>query len=172
MSQRLLRLAAPVIAEPLINYFIVNHAWPVVWRSSNAAPVHKKDDEMKKDNYRPVSVLPAVSKVYEKVLYDQIYTAFNPIMSANLSGFRKGHSCCSALLKMSQDWRASLDNRETVVAVAIDLSKAFDSLCLNLLLAKLKAYGFSNDAVLMMSAYLLDRRQCVRIENMFFLNGG
>ena len=80
-------------------------------------------------------------------------------MSDNLSGFRKDHSCCAALLKMSQYWRTSLDNREMVVAVAIDLSKAFDSVCHNLLLAKLKAYGFSNDAVLMMSAYLLDRRQ-------------
>ena len=94
ISQRLLRLASPVIAEPLtkmINFFIVNRAWPIVWRSSNVAPVYKKDDEMNKGNYRPVSVLPAVSKVYEKVLYDEIYNAFNPIMSANLSGFCKGH---------------------------------------------------------------------------------
>ena len=70
-------------------------------------------------------------------------------------------------LKMTQDWRTSLDNREEVAAVAIDLSKAFDSVCHNLLFAKLRAYGFSKDAVSMMSAYLLGRRQRVRVENTY-----
>ena len=66
---------------------------------------------------------------------------------------------------MTEDWRAGLDNREAVAAVAIDLSKAFDSVCHSLLLAKLQAYGFSDDAVGLMTAYIRGRRQRVKFGN-------
>jgi len=72
-----------------------------------------------------VSVLTALSKLYEKVMFDQIYEAFYWKLSPNLSGYLKGHSCCTALLKMTEDLRACLDRRETVAVVAVDLSKAF-----------------------------------------------
>ena len=72
-----------------------------------------------------VSVLTALSKVYEKVLYDQLYNTFCRHLFQNLSGFLKNHSCCTAILKMTEDWRRSLDNRESAMAVAVDLSKAF-----------------------------------------------
>jgi len=114
--------------------------------------------------YRPVSVLTALSKLYEKVLFDQIYEAFYWRLSPNLSGFLKGHSCCTALLKLTEDWRACLDRREAVAAVAIDLSKAFDSVCHPLLLAKLKAYGYTHDALEIMTTYLIGRRQRVKLD--------
>ena len=76
----------------------------------------------------------------------------------------KTHSCCTALLKMTKDWRNSIDNKEAVAAVAVDLSKAFDAINHSLLLAKLKAYGFSPHALELMSIYLLGRQQCVRLE--------
>ena len=76
----------------------------------------------------------------------------------------KTHSCCTALLKMTEDWRNSIDNKEAVAAVAVDLSKAFDAINHSLLLAKLKAYGFSPHALELMSTYLLGRQQCVRLE--------
>ena len=97
-------------------------------------------------------------KLYEKVLLDQIYEAFYWGLSPNLSGFLKGHSCCTALLKLTEYWRACLDRREAVAAVAIDRSKAFDPVCHPLLLAKLKAYGFTHDALEIMTAYLIGRR--------------
>ena len=118
----------------------------------------KKDEDTRKENYRPVSVLTALSKVYEKVIYDQLYNTFCRHLPQNLSGFQKNHSCCPALLKMTEDWR-SLDNRESAMAVAVDLSKAFDSI--NLLLAKLKAYGLSQSAMSLLSSYLLGRKQRV-----------
>ena len=92
------------------------------------------------------------------MLLDQIYEAFYWRLSPNLSGFLKGHSCCTALLKLTEDWRACLDRREAVAAVAIDRSKAFDSVCHPLLLAKLKAYGFTHEALEIMTAYLIGRR--------------
>ena len=65
------------------------------------------------------------------------------ILSDSLSGFLKGHSCATALLKVTDDFRASLDNKDHCIAIAMDLSKAFDSISLSLLISKLKAYGFT-----------------------------
>ena len=94
-------------------------------------------------------------KYNEKVLFDKIYETFYWRLSRNLSGFFKGHSCCTALLKLTEDWRTCLDRREAVAAVVIDLSKAFDSVCHPLLLAKLKAYGFTRDALEIRTTYLM-----------------
>ena len=97
-----------------------------------------------------------------------MYEAFYWRLSPNLSGYLKGHSCCTALLKMTQDWRASLDRGEAAAAVvAVDLRKAFDSICHPLLLAKLKAYGFTDDALGLMAAYLLGRRQKVQVNGVY-----
>ena len=145
----------------MINFLIVNCSWTDQWKCGNLTPVFKKDEDTRKENYRPVSVLTALSKVYEKVMYDQLYNTFCRHLSQNLSGFLKSHSCCTALLKMTEDWRRSLDRRESALAVAVDLSKAFDSVNYNLLLAKLKAYGFSQPALSLMSTYLLGRKQRV-----------
>jgi len=124
-----------------------------MWKRSNITPVFKKVDETIKTSYRRVLVLPALSKIYEKVhvVADQVYNAIVPILLPNLSGYLTGHSCCTALLKMVEDWRLSLDNREAVCTIAIDLSKAFDSVCHGLLLAKLRAYGFTDQALELMS---------------------
>ena len=104
----------------LINFLIANSSWPDEWKCGNLTPVLKKDEDTRKENYRPVSVLTALSKVYEKVMYDQLYNTFCRHLSQNLSGFLKNHSCCTALLKMTEDWRRSLNNRESTMEVAID----------------------------------------------------
>ena len=75
----------------------------------------------------------------------------------------KTHSCYTALLQMTEDWKNSIDNREAIAAVAVDLSKAFDAINHCLLLKKLKAYGFSLHTLEMMSSYLLGRQQCVGV---------
>ena len=77
---------------------------------------------------------------------------FHNVLSSNLSGFMKTHSCYTALLQMTEDWKNSIDNREAVAAVAADLSKALDAINHRLLLAKRKAYGFSPYALEMMSS--------------------
>lgn len=156
ISPRLLRLAAPILTEEitqLINYLIMNQSWPTEWKSGNLTPV--KDEDTRKENYCPISILTAISKVYEKVMFDQLYGAFHEHLSPNLSGFLKKHSRCTALFKMTEDWRRSLDKKEAVIAVAEDLSKAYDSINHNLLLAKLKTYGFSLSALNLISSYLL-----------------
>ena len=79
-----------------------------------------------------------------------------------MSGFPRGHSCCSALLKLTDDWRLALDKKKDVGVVAIDLSKAFDSICNNLLFAKLKAYGVHDSAMQLIQSYLSGRLQRVK----------
>ena len=170
ITPRLLRLSAPILADEiakLINFNISINSWPSEWKCSNLIPIFKKLDVTCKANYRPISILTSLSKVYEKVMYDQMYGAFLQRLSLNLSGFLKIHSCCTALLKMTEDWREKLDEREAVAAVAVDLSKAFDSIKHRLLLAKLRAYGFSQSALDLMASYLQRRRQRVKLQGEF-----
>ena len=86
ISQRLLCITAPAIAEPLtclINYLITSCSWPMVWNCSNVIPIHKKSEETDKANYQPVSLLTALSRVFERVMFDQMYEAFRCKLSHN-----------------------------------------------------------------------------------------
>ena len=104
-------------------------------------------------NYRPVSVLSVISKVFEKLKCDQLCSVFTPVFW-DMSGFHRGHSCCSALLILTDDWCQALDNKKDVAVVGIDLSKAFDSIFHNLLLAKPKAYGVHDSAIELFQSHL------------------
>ena len=144
ISPRATRLSSPVLSckiMRLINHFSNTQSCPLVWKSSNVTPLHKRADENEKSNYLPLSILLIILKVYEKVLFDQMYTAISPHFSSSLSGFLKGHSCRTALIKITDDWRVGLDDRKGIVTIAIDLSKAFDFISHSLPIAKLKAYG-------------------------------
>ena len=141
---KILKYSAPSIAvhlTKLLNLCISTSTWPTEWKLSHVTPVFKKDDATLVSNYRPISVLFIIPKILEKVIFDQLYDVFKPLFSSNMSGFLRGHSCYTALIKMVDDWRLALDSKKVIGSIAIDLSKAFDSICHNLLLAKLHAYG-------------------------------
>ena len=87
------------------------------------SPLYKKDSPTDKANYRPVSVLTCFSKIFERVLHDQMYDFAKLILSDNLSGFLKGHSCATALLKMTDDFRASLHNKDHFITIAVDFER-------------------------------------------------
>ena len=128
-------------------------------------PLHKKNDPMDKTNYRPVSILTVTSKIYEKILSQQLSAYFENIFDKYLCAFRKGQGCQTVLLRLLEDWRAVLDNNEYVAAVLMDLSKAFDCLPHKILLSKLSAYGLSDEAVLLLKSYLSDRKQRIKLNN-------
>ena len=159
--------ALTVLLTNLINHCITINAWPSLWKRSNVSLLYKKDCPTDKVNYRPVSVLTSFSKIFERVLHDQMLDFVKLILSDSLSGLLKGHSCATALLKMSEDFRASLDNKDHCTAIAVDLSKAFDSISHSLLISNLKAYGFTESAVNRIHSYLCDRLQCVKIGNTY-----
>ena len=113
LSPKLLKLLVPVIAVPLTKLFnrcIISSVWPSQWKLSNVTPVYMNEDEKSKSSYRPISVLSTIPKVFEKLKFDQLYRHFLPLFSDNMSGFLRGHSCCTALLKLTEDWRLALNS--------------------------------------------------------------
>ena len=118
---------------------------------------------MDKGNYRPVSVLPTISKLFERAIELQINEFFESKFNIYLSAFRPGYSCQDILIRIVEDWRKSLDNNKFTAAILMDLSKAFDCLPHDLLLLKLKSYGLSENALSLLNSYLKNRKQCVKI---------
>ena len=162
-----MKLAEPgILSSPtkFINQCIISSSWPADWKTSIISPIHKKDIETLKSNYRPVSVLPAVFKITGRVIFDQLYEFCLNFLSGNLAGFLKGHSCTTALLKICEDIRENSDSNEHSVAITIDLSKAFDSIKHDLLLAKLSAYGVTEGALQLLRSAMTNRKQHVKID--------
>ena len=131
----------------IINDCFQNGCFPDELKLAEVIPIYKKGDNLLKGNYRPVSILSHISKIFERLAFNQISNYFESKFSTLLTGFRKNHGTQNALLKMIELWKKALDEGNNVGAILMDLSKAFDTLNHNLLLAKLNAYGFSNNSL-------------------------
>ena len=147
----------------LINITFRKCQFPASLKGAQVVPLHKKNDPLDKENYRPVSILPIISKVCERAMHNQLSEFFDNIFHPSLAAFRKGFGCQSTLLRLLEDWRKALDNHQFAAAILMDLSKAFDCLPHDLLIEKLRAYGLAPDAVSLLSSYLSDRVQQVRL---------
>ena len=123
-------------------------------------PGNKNGDRNDKANYRPVSILPSMSKNFEKLLLYQINDYMDPELSKFLCGFRKGFSAQHCLIMLLEKWKRSVDR-----VLLTDLSKAFDCLNHDLLIAKLHAYGFDNNSLSLIHNYLTSRFQRIRINS-------
>ena len=122
-----------------ISYILV--ASPCVLEHADVAPVHKKEVKSGKAVYRPVSIPPNLSKIYEKLIYQQLYEHFNSILLPKQCGFRKGYSTQHCLMAMLEKFKESRDKGEEFGAFFTDLSKAFDCIDHNLLITKPSWYG-------------------------------
>ena len=116
-----------------------------------------------KSNYRPISVLPAISKIFERLIGSQINHILDNKWSNLLTAFRKGRSTQDALLSLIESWRKCHDASGIAGTVLMDLSKAYDCIVHDLLIAKLKAYGFERDSLRFMYSYLTGRGQSVKV---------
>ena len=121
--------------------------------------------KLSKENYRPISILPNISKVYERCLYDQISKYFETRFSKFQCGFRKGYSAQHCLLAMIEKWKTAVDNGGVFAALLTDLSKAFDCIPHDLIIAKLAAYGFDTNALKLIHNYLSNRKQRVKVNS-------
>lgn len=165
ISAEILRLAAPVISGPLsiiFNQSIQTGIFPDKWKNAKVFPVHKGNAKDDPNNYRPISVLPVVAKVFEKLVYDQVYHYLNEnnILSQFQSGFRSANSTVTALLQATENWYKNIDCGYINGVVLVDLSKAFDTVDHTILLKKLNMYGFNNIPLDWFKSYLDDRQQC------------
>ena len=141
---------------------------PTAWKLAKICPIFKQDDPHDKSNYRPVSILVTLDKIFEKCLARQLSDYFSSILSPFLSAYKRGYSCEAVLLRLIEVWRNALDNKCVVGAVSMDLSKAFDMIPHDLLLAKLAAYGVAPVSLPLLHSYLRDRSQRVRIEDITY----
>ena len=116
----------------------------------------KSGDSRLPTNYRPISVLSVLAKVFESLVHQQMYSYFssNNLLTPAQSGFRPGHSAQDLLIKVTKDWKLALDSDEIVGITFIDLRKAFDSIDHALLLIKLRAYGFDDVSMSWFTDYL------------------
>ena len=135
------KLAAEFIAQPIhhIICLSINQCkFPDSWKLSKLLPLYKKGDKLERKNYRPVSILSPISKVLEKIVYEQIYSYFtrNALFHPNFHGYRSNRSTQTALLQMYDRWVRSAHEGKLSGVVLLDLSAAFDLVDSGILLKK------------------------------------
>ena len=165
-----LKAAAPVIAVPITRLFNMSlelSTFPLDWKSALVFPLFKGGSSSDPNCYRPISILPCLAKVLEKLVHKQLsqFLTSNNILSNLQSGFRPGHGCITATLKVLDDIISSLDSKQTCIAAFIDLSKAFDSVIHPILLQRLSSIGLSPHSCNWFASYLNNRVQQVKSEN-------
>ena len=132
--------------------------FPNELKNANISPVYKEKDSHDKSNYRSVSILPLLSKPFERILYEQIHSHTKDILSKSQRVFRKRFSSQYSLLAMFEKWKRVLDNGGSCGALLVDLSKAFDCIVRDLLVAKLSAFVFNYNSLKLINSFLTGRK--------------
>ena len=167
-SSYFLKLALPFIENSLtllFNKSIETSRFPDPWKVARGTPIFKEGDKAEKYNYRPISVLPVISRLFEKLITDQLYHYMNENghFSHVQSGFLRLHSTATSLLKNTDDWYNGMDLGRLVGVVFIDLKKAFDTVDHEIFCRKLKLYGVHHRELSWFKSYLYDRKQFCRV---------
>ena len=170
LSNKLLKQIKLEIIKPLtliINQTLNTGIFPDKLKIAKILPIYKKDEEYLLKNYRPISVLSSLSKVFEKVMHKQLFDHFtaNTLFFENQYGFRSQHSTEMAALELVDRIICAVDNKKTPATIFLDLSKAFDTLDHDILLFKLKHYGVKGTSLKLMETYLTGRKQVVQFND-------
>ncbi|CDQ62588.1 unnamed protein product [Oncorhynchus mykiss] len=162
-----LKLSAAIVATPITSLFnlsFVSSEIPKDWKAAAVIPLFKGGDTLDPNCYRPISILPCLSKVFESQVNKQITDHLES--HRTFSAVQSGYGCTSATLKVLNDIITAIDKRQYCTAVFIDLAKAFDSVNHHILIGRLSSLGFSNDCLTWFTNYFADRVQCVKSEGM------
>ena len=164
ISARLLKDSASVTSKSLTKLFnqsLVTYTFPSLWKFGKVSALFKKGDRFDPSNYRPITVLPTLSKILEKAVHNQLYPFLNDnkIITSKQFGFRPKLSAKTALTHFTDNVLLNMDSGRLTGAVFLDLSKAFDTVNHNLLLHKLRSVGLSEVSVNWFQSYLANRKQ-------------
>ena len=170
LSMKLLKGIISSISKPLtliINQSFATGIFPDRLKIAKVLPLFKKGENSLLDNYRPISILPALSKLFEKVVYKQLYAYFvsKKLFYKSQHGFKTLHSTETAALEFVDKILSCLDSGKLPISIYLDLSKAFDTLDHDILFHKLKYYGIRNTSLNWFKSYLDNRRQYVSFDN-------
>ena len=141
--------------------------FPDKLKKANITAAFKNEERTCKNNYRPISTLSNLSKVFERIMYRQISKYFERFFSKFQCGFRKNHSAQNCLIYMLEIFKGALDKHKHFGALLTDLSKAFDCIPHDLLIAKLHAYGLDYKSLKLVHSYLHNRKQRVKVGDSF-----
>ena len=166
IGNKLLKEAAVPLAQPLselFNFILSIGIFPEVWKTAQVTALYKKGDPTECNNYRPISLLPCLSKVFEKVLFDGIFTFLkaHQLLNPRQSGFIPGDSTVNQLISVCHNISCHLDKGEEMVGVFLDLTKAFDRVWHAGLLKKLEQIGIRGLLFQIIKSYLTNRKQFV-----------
>lgn len=133
IPNKLLKISADITAPSLTGIFAASirmGVFPSEWKASRVSPVFKQGIKSDPSNYRPISVIPVIAKIFEKIVFEQLYDYLNSnnLMTPCQSGFRSFHSTLTALIEATNSWSVNIDNGLVNGVVFIDLKKAFDTI--------------------------------------------
>ena len=176
ISVRLLKECTEFISYSLCEIFhlsIITGVFPEEWKCSKVIPLFKQSERAYMNNYRPISIIPVVAKVFERIIYDQLYAYLsdNNMIAAHQSGFRSLHSTVAALLDASNNWAYNIDKGNVNAVLFLDLKRAFDTVDHGILLSKLSSYGVQGNSLKWFKSYLDNRRQKCFINGCFSYSG-
>ena len=166
ISAKILKWCLPYIIAPLVsifNAFMKSGTYPEIFKLAKVTALFKGGIESEADNYRPISVLPIMNKVFEKVVHNQLieFLSLHNILSKQQFGFRRKHSTSHAVSCLYEKLITNFEKGEMSAVLLIDLKSAFDTIDIEILLKKIEHYGIRNDVLLLLRSYLTDRKQYV-----------
>lgn len=155
------------IISTLINKTLHDGTYPDYLKQTIIVPIHKKHEKSNPANYRPISMLSAINKILEKVIYQRILTHIqkNDIIYYNQYAFQPQTSTMSAAYDLTTDIKNELDQKKTVIVLYIDMRKAFDTISKHKLIEKLSYYGFKDKELNIIKTYIYNREQRTRVNN-------
>ena len=174
ISGQMLLLCDDSVILPLRIIFrniLLTSIYPDIWKFANVIPIFKKGDKQLITNYRPISLLPICGKLFEKIIFNNLYSYLqaNNLITKNQSGFRPGDSTTNQLLYLVNEIHQAFENPKSleVRAVFLDISKAFDKVWHNGFIFKLKQNGVSGNLLKFFQNYLNNRKQRVVLNGSF-----